>query len=236
MLLSLVCLCAIDTSLGASSRSHLMTDWWSWWYRSRNSRLIKKYFFPTSKHFCSSSTNTDQMQKKVWNDVTLIPIRQHISQIKENYHIFSSSLSNLCAMWIQLQIKKVSNTNFVINSYCGCDNGCLNGLRHTEKFSSLTFFFSSLGLLLIIFRNPGVLVQQLGLGDGLVYMCVSTWHELCICLSLVKKSCRIAWIISQLTGESSHLFDKLVIYNNDSMGASGRDYEPVAVQHKVNLI
>lgn len=77
-------------------------------------------------------------------------------------------------MWIKLQIKKVSNTNFIINSYCSCDNGCSNSLRHMEKFSSLTFFFSSLGLLLIVFRNPGVLVQQLGLGDGLVYMSVST--------------------------------------------------------------
>lgn len=146
-------------------------------------------------------------------------------------------LSNLRAMWFQLQITRASNTDFVINFYCSCDNGCSNRLRHMEKFSSLPFFISSLGLLLLfVFRNPGVLAQQLGLGDGLVYMSVSTWSELCICLSLVKKNCRIAWIIAQLTGESSHLFDKLVIYNNDSMGASGRDCEPVAVQYKINFL
>lgn len=46
-------------------------------------------------------------------------------------------------------------------------------------------------------------------------------------------ACRIAWIASQLAGESSHLPDKLVMGNNDSVGVHGKDSEPVAAQYKI---
>lgn len=45
--------------------------------------------------------------------------------------------------------------------------------------------------------------------------------------------CRIARIPPQLAGESSHLPDKLVMGNNDSVGVRGKDYEPVAAQYKI---